>query len=50
MARPRIGEKVQTTVPVQVKRWAEKQVGEGIKEADVIRELILIGFERKAEA
>lgn len=51
MARPRIGDKVQTTVPCNIKKWAQKQAGvSGVREADIIRDLVLAGFESLSPA
>lgn len=49
MARRKIGEKVQTTVPAVIKEWATEQAGRrGLKEADIIRDMVIVGFDALA--
>lgn len=50
MPRGRIGPKVQTQVHPQIKSWILSRVRPGVKEADVVRELIEAGYAAKAEA
>lgn len=50
MARPRKGPKVQTQVDDQIKKWIVERVRPGVREADVVRELIEAGYAVKAEA
>lgn len=53
MARPLIGPKVQTQVDEEIKKWAVDRAKKiGAKEADVVRELVTLGYQQatKVEA
>jgi len=50
MPRRPIGPKVQTQVDPNIKKWIREKIRPGIKEADVVRELIEAGYASKAEA